>query len=64
LFPGDGSIRTQLYFYIDNVDDLYKTFTQSGLKYVELALTDQTWNMREMYVKDPDGNCLRFGTTL
>jgi hypothetical protein len=31
---------------------------------VTLAATDQTWGRREIYVLDPDGNCLRFGMHL
>jgi hypothetical protein len=31
---------------------------------VDQAPTDQTWGMRELYVRDPDGNCLRFGAPL
>jgi uncharacterized glyoxalase superfamily protein PhnB len=27
---------------------------------VDLPPTDQTWGNREMYVKDPDGNAIRF----
>ena len=27
---------------------------------IDLRPTDQTWGNREMYVKDPDGNSIRF----
>ncbi|HUF73656.1 MAG TPA: hypothetical protein VMR74_12240 [Gammaproteobacteria bacterium] len=42
-------IRWLLGFALDNVD---------------LEPTDQTWDRREIYVLDPDGNCLRFGSPL
>jgi hypothetical protein len=28
--------------------------------HIEVPPVDQSWGSREMYVKDGDGNCLRF----
>ena len=44
---------------VDNVDALHAEFLAKGVK-IDLAPVDQTWGTREMYVKDGDGNCLRF----
>lgn len=63
-FPGDGAFGTAVYFDVDDVDLLYDSFRNSGLEEVALEPTDQTWGRREIYVLDPDGNCLRFGMNL
>jgi uncharacterized glyoxalase superfamily protein PhnB len=38
---------------------LLAEFVAKGVP-IALQPTDQTWGNREMYVKDADGNCLRF----
>lgn len=70
-FAGDGAFGTAVYFYVDDVDALFARFRQAGLKVpgkpdspVEDGPVDQTWGMREVYVRDPDGNTLRFGSPL
>ena len=44
---------------VDDVDALFAEFKSRGVR-IDLEPTDQTWGTREMYVKDADGNCLRF----
>jgi catechol 2,3-dioxygenase-like lactoylglutathione lyase family enzyme len=63
-FPGDGPGRTATYFYVDDVDGHYAAFREAGLSddAVVFEPTDQTWGQREVYVRDPDGNVLRFGS--
>jgi len=70
-FDGDGVIGTATYFYVDDVDTLVKRFVAHGLKLkedknspVEGGPVDQTWGMREFYVRDPDRNSLRFGSEI
>jgi catechol 2,3-dioxygenase-like lactoylglutathione lyase family enzyme len=63
-FPGDGALGSAVYFDVDDVDSLYDAFRKSGLEDFALEPTDQTWGRREIYVRDPDGNCLRFGAQL
>jgi catechol 2,3-dioxygenase-like lactoylglutathione lyase family enzyme len=58
-FPGDGVAGSVANVLVDNVDALHAEFVAKGVP-IELAPTDQTWGNREMYVKDADGNCLRF----
>jgi catechol 2,3-dioxygenase-like lactoylglutathione lyase family enzyme len=68
-FSGDGVPGTAVYCYVDDVDALFERFRQAGLKTpgrpespVDEGPVDQTWGMREVYVRDPDGNTLRFGS--
>ncbi len=70
-FAGDGVTGTAAYCYVDDVDALFQKFLQAGLKTpgnpespVEEGPVDQTWGMRELYVRDPDGNTLRFGSAI
>jgi uncharacterized glyoxalase superfamily protein PhnB len=56
-FSGDGVAVVNL--LVDNVDALHAEFVAAGVK-IDLAPCDQTWGTREMYVRDADGNCLRF----
>jgi uncharacterized glyoxalase superfamily protein PhnB len=44
---------------VDAVDALHAEFTARSIP-IAVEPTDQTWGAREMYVRDPDGNCLRF----
>ena len=59
-----GSVANVL---VDNVDVLFAKYKSRGLDNpgsadspVEEAPIDQTWGRREFYVKDTDGNTLRF----
>ncbi|MCI0406704.1 MAG: VOC family protein [candidate division Zixibacteria bacterium] len=58
-FPGDGVSGGVANLYVDDVDALFAEFIAKGVK-IDLKPTDQSWGTREMYVKDADGNCLRF----
>ena len=44
---------------VDNVDRLYAEFKARHVR-IDVSPIDQSWGNREMYVKDADGNCLRF----
>ena len=58
-FSGDGASGSVAQLIVDVVDALHAEFAAKGVR-VDLEPTDQTWGNREMYVKDADGNCLRF----
>lgn len=60
-FCGDGVSPSTIYFYVDAVDALYESFRKAGLREAQLEPTNQTWGRREFYLRDPDGNALRFG---
>ena len=60
----DGGIASIVYIEVKNADDLFKKFIQRGLDVsdksgVDGGPRDQTWDMREFYVEDPDQNTLR-----
>ena len=48
-----------VYLLVDDVDELYAELLQKNVR-IDLEPTDQTWGNREMYVKDADGNSIRF----
>jgi catechol 2,3-dioxygenase-like lactoylglutathione lyase family enzyme len=58
-FSGDGVPGNAAYIAVDDVDALHAELTAQAVA-IELPPTDQTWGNREMYVRDPDGNSLRF----
>src|SRR5262245_56294819 len=55
-----GTLGTCVYVYVDDVDSLYVEFVASGVQNLD-PVQNQTWNMREFAVTDPDNNTLRFG---
>lgn len=64
---GDGVIGSATYLPVPDVDEVFATLLRRGYvppsgDQVHAAPTDQTWGMRELYVRDPDGNSLRFAT--
>jgi uncharacterized glyoxalase superfamily protein PhnB len=58
-FSGDGVSGGVVNLIVDNVDALHTEFVAKGVR-IALKPVDQTWGTREMYVKDADGNCIRF----
>ena len=58
-FSGDGVAGGVVYVVVDDVDALHAEFTAKAVP-IDLEPTDQTWGNREMYVRDPDRNSLRF----
>jgi len=58
-FSGDGEGRGGALFRVDSVDELHAEFVAKSVA-IAMEPVDQTWGTREMYVKDGDGNCLRF----
>jgi len=57
---GDGVVGGVAYLVVDSVDLLHEELARKRVP-IHLGPTDQTWGMREMYVRDPDGNTIRFG---
>ena len=58
-FSGDGVSGGVVFLLVADVDVLHGELVAKGLT-IDLPPTDQTWGNREMYVKDPDGNSIRF----
>jgi uncharacterized glyoxalase superfamily protein PhnB len=58
-FSGDGVAGGVANLIVENVDELCAELVKKGVK-IAVGPVDQTWGTREMYVKDGDGNCVRF----
>lgn len=48
-----------VYLLVDDVDGLHAELLAKNVS-IDLEPTNQSWGNREMYVKDPDGNSIRF----
>ena len=64
----NGAFGASIYVRVDNVDELFDRFIENG---INLSVPDcgktpvnQTWGMREIGFRDPDGNKLTFGQTI
>lgn len=62
-FPGDGVAGGVVHFHVEDVDKLHLEFVDKGVS-IALEPTNQTWGSRELYIKDSDGNSLRFAQSL
>ena len=58
-FPGDGIPGGVAVLFVRDVDALHQEYKKQGID-VGMHPVDQTWGNREMYIKDPFGNQLRF----
>ena len=58
-FSGDGVAGGVVNLLVESVDALRAEFVATGVR-IDVEPVDQTWGTREMYVKDADGNCVRF----
>ena len=63
-FAGDGAFGTAIYVPVIDVDALYENLKKNGLKAADFGPVDQTWGQREIYITDPDNNCLRIGSRI
>lgn len=58
-FSGDGVSGGVANLIVEDVDALHKEFVAKAVR-IDSGPVDQSWGTREMYVKDTDGNCIRF----
>jgi catechol 2,3-dioxygenase-like lactoylglutathione lyase family enzyme len=58
-FLGDGVSGGVATFIVDDVDVLHAELIERRVA-IDLPPTDQSWDNREMYLLDPDGNSIRF----
>ena len=58
-FSGDGVAGGVIGLIVDDVDAVYAELAGKGVR-IDTGPVDQTWGTREMYVKDADGNSIRF----
>ena len=57
------SFGSLVYFYVKEVDTLAAEFKEHGA-ILELGPVNQPWHVREIHLRDLDGNTLRFGQDL
>ncbi len=58
-FSGDGVAGGVVNFLVESVDALHAELVKKGVR-IAVEPVDQTWGTREMYMKDADGNSIRF----
>jgi len=58
-FSGDAVAGGVVYLLVDDVDSIHQELVEKGVT-IDTGPIDQDWGNREMYVKDADGNCIRF----
>ena len=58
-FPGDGVAGGVVFLGVEDVDELHGELKAKGVM-IDLEPTNQSWGNREMYVRDPDRNSIRF----
>ena len=58
-FSGDGVAGAVVGLIVDDVDAVHAEPAAKGVR-IDTGPVDQTWGTREMYVKDADGNSIRF----
>jgi uncharacterized glyoxalase superfamily protein PhnB len=58
-FSGDGISGGVVNLIVEDVDALHEELVGRGVR-IDSRPVDQTWGNREMYVKDADGNSIRF----
>ena len=63
-----GAFGAAIYVRVPNVDELCETFVGNGVNLTVpeggTAPVDQTWGMREIGFRDPDGNKITFGQAI
>lgn len=58
-FPGDGVPGCAVFLLVEDLDALHAELVGRGVR-IDAGPVEQTWGNREMYLKDPDGNSVRF----
>jgi uncharacterized glyoxalase superfamily protein PhnB len=58
-FLGDGVSGGVVRFEVEDVDAIHAELAEKGVG-IDTGPVDQTWGTREMYVRDADGNSIRF----
>jgi catechol 2,3-dioxygenase-like lactoylglutathione lyase family enzyme len=58
-FSGDGVAGGVVGLIVEDVDAVHAELVAKGVR-IATGPVDQTWGTREMYVKDADGNSIRF----
>lgn len=59
-FPGDGVFGSAVYLRVRDLVDVEGRIKAHAPDRVEFGPADRPWGMRELYVRDPGNNQLRF----
>jgi catechol 2,3-dioxygenase-like lactoylglutathione lyase family enzyme len=62
-FSGDGVAGGVVNLVVEDVDEVHAELVGRGVA-IDSGPMDQTWGTRELYIKDADGNSLRFQAML
>jgi uncharacterized glyoxalase superfamily protein PhnB len=57
---GDASPGSTVRLYVDEIDELCAQLKSTGYKYAKPEVEETSWKTKEMYIKDPFGNKLKF----
>lgn len=63
-FAGDGAFGTAVYIRVDEVDAIAARIGSLAPDCIEHGPADEPWGQRELYLRDPDNNQLRFGQSV
>jgi catechol 2,3-dioxygenase-like lactoylglutathione lyase family enzyme len=58
-FSGDGVAGGVVFLLVSDVDELHEELRRKDVS-IDTGPVDQEWGNRELYVKDADGNSIRF----
>jgi uncharacterized glyoxalase superfamily protein PhnB len=59
----ESALGLLVYCYVEDIDRFYLELAERGVE-LEWTPIDTDWQTREMQLRDPDGNKLRFGMSL
>src|SRR5438445_13711840 len=59
-FQGGGAGAGAVYVFVDDIDAVHAELMSHGVS-VPVSPIDQEWGVREIAVRDPDGNVVTFG---
>ncbi|UAY51495.1 bleomycin resistance protein [Ferruginibacter albus] len=61
FYTKDKTLKSSCYLQVDNVEDLYASFSIKEILHPERMLQDTPWGTREFSIVDNNGNVIRFG---
>ena len=62
--PTDCREKSMVSFEVENVDEIYQTFLEKGIQFVNQPTDMPDWGMRVVHLRDPEENLIEFFTPL
>jgi len=56
--------KSMIVFEIENVDDIYQSFLEKGINFINEPTDMPDWGMRVVHLRDPEENLIEFFTPL